>query len=134
MPKPTSKPMPMPIVTLITGAILIVFGLLPGFLSAERVHFTAYLPAVFGAILVVLGVLAAKESLRKHVMHAAAVVALILTASLVRPLVVILRTVDQAVAMQLLTGLMGLVYLILCVRSFVSVRLARKAEGGSDAG
>jgi TRAP-type C4-dicarboxylate transport system permease large subunit len=62
------------------GVLLIIIGI-AGYangLMTERASLTALIPAVFGALLAVFGYIAgAKEDLRKHMMHAAAAVALI---------------------------------------------------------
>src|SRR5581483_1239793 len=63
---------------ILTGALLIGLGAW-GYLGAEAEHrsVTALIPAFFGLALVLLGLLAFKEHLRKHVMHLAAMIGLI---------------------------------------------------------
>ena len=52
------------------GLILIVLGLASYFLTG-RVSVTALIPAFFGAVFVILALVARNESARKHAMHAA---------------------------------------------------------------
>jgi hypothetical protein len=71
----------MPQLTVVTGVVSIVLGVVLAALAAShgsRIA-TALIPAYVGAIFVVLGLLARKENLRMHVMHVAALLALLLT-------------------------------------------------------
>ncbi len=91
---------------------------------------TALIPAFVGGPLFLLGVLALKENLRKHAMHAAATLGLLgfLGAS-----VQFLRkalgdsfawgpgTISQAI----MAGLCGM-FVLLCIKSFIDVRRARE--------
>jgi hypothetical protein len=121
-------------ITIFLGLVLIVDGVV-GFTATGSEHFTALIPAAFGLVFVVLGWLARQEHLRKHVMHAAAALALIgflatvsgvpgavvyLTNSgtVERPPAVLSKTV-MAVACAVFTGL--------CVKSFVDARRRRIA-------
>src|SRR5262245_38367610 len=69
-------------ISIISGSLLIVLGL-GAFLLAvlvpveQHLSLTPRIPAGFGGVLVLLGVLARQEKLRMHVMHAAAAVGLI---------------------------------------------------------
>jgi len=83
------------------------------------------IPAAFGTVLEVCGVLArAKDSLRKHLMHVAIVVALlgfILTAGrLMMKLSEIVMS--PAVISQIATATVCLVFVILAIRSFAAAR------------
>ena len=60
----------MPSTTRTFGLILIVLGLASYFLTG-RVSVTALIPAFFGAVFVILALVARSESARKHAMHAA---------------------------------------------------------------
>jgi hypothetical protein len=113
--------------TILFGVLLTLLGLAGYFLTATT-SVTALIPAVFGLLLVVLGGLARSESIRKHAMHAAAVVALVGCAgalfSLLRaPLATrpAMAVFSQA-AMVVLTA----VFVGLCVRSFIAARRARR--------
>ena len=66
----------MPPVTIGFGVAMILLG--AGFyLGTETQSVTALIPAFAGILFVLLGVLAFKEGLRKHVMHAAAALGLL---------------------------------------------------------
>ena len=58
------------------GLILIVLGLASYFLT-DRVSVTALIPAFFGAVFVILALVAGNESARKHAMHAAVALGLL---------------------------------------------------------
>ena len=114
--------------TIVFGLVLTVIGFAGYFLTGTS-SFTALIPAVFGLLLVVLGFLARSEASRKHAMHAAATVALV---GFLGALMSLLRTpagvrsaaaVYSQLAMIVLTGL----FIVLCVRSFIAARRARKA-------
>ena len=66
----------MPIVTIVVGVALVALGLV-GFYGTGATHYTALIPAGFGAVFFLLGLVALKASLRKHVMHAAAILGLL---------------------------------------------------------
>ena len=115
--------------TIVFGLVLTALGL-AGYLLAGGVSVTALIPAFFGIVLLVLGVLARSEALRKHAMHAAAAVALI---GFVGALMSLLRAPFATrsalanfsqVAMALLTA----VFVWMCVRSFRAARRARAAS------
>jgi methyl coenzyme M reductase subunit C len=86
---------------------------------------TALIPAFFGIILALLGVLAnSKPNLRKHVMHVAVLVGL---AGFIVPLVRILSklstiSLSPAVLSQISMALICLIFVALCVKSFIDAR------------
>jgi hypothetical protein len=100
-------------------------------------HFTALIPAAMGLLFVGLGGLAFKEGLRKHAMHAAAalgLLGLIATGVLGLPKLFTLLgggTVERpnAVYAQSATAVLCLVFVGLCVNSFVQARLLRRRDG-----
>jgi fluoride ion exporter CrcB/FEX len=92
---------------------------------------TALIPAILGNILIVIGVLALKkETLRKHLMHAAVVVGLLGflgTISSVAKLPSLLSGASDrpvAVVAQFLTAIVCFVFVVACVKSFVDARRA----------
>ncbi len=114
------------------GLLLIALGL-GAFVGTGSIHFTALIPAGFGLPLLLCGIIAAKApALRMHVMHVAALVGLLGTAGglgmslpkllkgaeLVRPI---------ATYLQLGMGVLCLLFVALCVKSFIAARRARKA-------
>src|SRR3954470_12466038 len=92
---------------------------------------TALIPAAFGAVLFLCGVVALMGNLRKHAMHAAAAVGLIgLVAALVRLVPLLTDWKDEKLlVVQCLSGMAILcgVFVILCVMSFINARRARRA-------
>ncbi len=119
----------MPGLTIIFGIILILQGIITYFISdADSRSFTALIPAIFGALLVVCGALAKKPDLRKHAMHAAAVVGVIgILGALMRALPAMARgnEVGLAVGSQLAMAVILIIFVALCVRSFIAARKAR---------
>jgi hypothetical protein len=130
----------MPIVSMVCGGLLVVLG---GVLYADTGAVTSLIPAGIGALLVVLGAVALKESLLKHAMHAAAMVGLLsflATAimgwpKLVRMLLGTEVERPKAVIGQSITAAICLVFVALCVNSFIQARRRRAAaaQGGPPA-
>jgi len=119
-------------VSIVCGVLLAVLGLL-FFAVTGYAHPTALIPLPFGLLLVLLGVVALKENLRKHAMHLAAVVGLLgLLGGAIRGLpgvpALLAGTAEHplAVVETLLLALICLVFVALCVRSFVVARMRRK--------
>lgn len=115
---------------LVVAALLVLTGI--GGYAAFRSP-TALIPVGFGVLLGACGLVARKESLRKHAMHAAAAVALLgfvpsvpgllgipalLAGEAARPAAVVLRSV---------MALLLLGFLVAAVRSFVAARRGRPA-------
>ena len=121
-------------VTRVVGLALIAVGVL-GWLIAggPGTSLTALLPAALGLVVLVLGLLAGREALHRHMIHAAlavAVLGVLGTVPTAMPLLVG-DAGDPPVAewSSLVTALVCLVYVGLGVRSFVAARRAR--EGAS---
>ena len=119
-------------ITILFSLLYIAVGLGAFFLTGA-VHKTALIPAYIGFVLLVLGLLARKESLRKHVMHAAMTIALLALFGTVRSF---LRLPDAfagtaerpaAVYAQAVTALLSVAYLALGIRSFIQARRSRSA-------
>jgi uncharacterized membrane protein HdeD (DUF308 family) len=123
--------------TIICGSLLVLVGIV-GYGTATpgedgKVSPTALIPAFFGAALVICGVLAFKDSLRKHVMHLAALIGVLGVLGGFMPLIrQYSKTGDfnpfkkSAIAGELMI-LVCLVFVGLCVNSFIQARRARKA-------
>ena len=117
----------MPGTTRMFGLLLIVLGI-ASYVVTERTSVTALIPAFFGAVLVVLALVARNENARKHAMHAAVAVALVgAIASLIRaiPAVAGGSISRPAVVAQLAMAALLLVYVALGVQSFIAARKAR---------
>jgi len=123
----------MAIPAMISGVLLIVIGSI-GYASQEgKASPTALIPAVFGIILGICGLLALKESLRKHAMHFAAVIALL--GMIGGPYPIFKRFLkgepidpgQPAIISAALTSFILAVFLAMCIRSFSAARRAREA-------
>jgi hypothetical protein len=120
----------MPGTTRLFGVILIVLGI-ASYQLTGRTSFTAMIPALFGAVLVVCALVARKEAARRHAMHAAVAVALIgAIAALARgvPAAMSGGASRPAVMAQLAMGILLLIYVALGVQSFIAARKARMAR------
>ncbi|AFZ68010.1 hypothetical protein [Deinococcus peraridilitoris] len=120
-------------ITVLIGTLLTVLGIVSYALTAGA-SFTALIPAVLGALFVVLGLIGGRsDTARRHAMHAAAALALlgVLGSLRVLPALGALlsgRTVERPVAVfaQGLTLVLCALLLALAVRSFIAARRARR--------
>jgi uncharacterized membrane protein len=129
--------------TLICGALLVLDGIV-GYGTATpneegKISPTALIPAFFGATLVLCGALAFNDKLRKHVMHLAAMVGLVGAIGGFMPLVRqysktgdLDLTKPSAVAGELMI-LVCVVFVGMCVNSFIQAKKARKAREAAGA-
>ena len=120
----------MPLNSIIVGAILVLIGV-SGYLygvSGGRASVTALIPAFFGIVMILLGIVSQmKETLRPHLMHAAVLIALlgfILTAG---RLAMKISTIEMSAAVlsQTAMAIVCLVFVILGIMSFVKARQER---------
>jgi hypothetical protein len=119
-------------ITIIFGLVLIALGCNGYFNSGlEHPSPTALIPAGVGALLVLLGGLALRDNLRKHAMHAAAMVGTLgFLAAAYRIVQKLLQDGKLEGSPAVHTGLMALVcgaFVGLCVKSFVDARRRRQA-------
>ena len=119
--------------TILFGIILILLGVLT-YMGTGRQYPTSLIPAYFGVILAVCGVLSRTTDLKRRalMMHIAVTVGLIGFLGTVKSIFDYIRmkqgvqfklplAVDEKAAMSVLL----LVFTILCVRSFIAARRAR---------
>jgi len=112
------------------GIVLILLGL-ASYVLTGRTSVTALIPAFFGAVFVILALVARNEAARKHAMHAAVALALIgLLATLARvvPALAGGNLTRPAVLAQLAMVVLLGVYIALGVKSFKEARRARLAR------
>lgn len=124
--------------TIIFGILLILVGLIGYFMGTPpegetSVSTTALIPAFFGAVLFVLGLIAAqvKDKAHMHVMHAAVLVGLIglIGAGMrIRPSIENVQAGGEALALyaQSAMALLCFVYVALCINNFVQNRVLKK--------
>jgi hypothetical protein len=120
----------MPSTTRTLGIVLIVLGLI-GYFGTGRVSVTALIPAFFGAVFVILALMARSDAARKHAMHAAVAIALCgLLGTLVRliPALAAGQLTRPAVLAQLVMSILLAGYVALGVKSFKDARRARLAR------
>jgi len=119
--------------TIMFGIVLILLGIV-GFVSSPLHSPTALIPSVVGLILALLGGLASTEDAKKRMlhMHIAVTVGLLGflgTAKSIWDYIQMLRGVQFphpiAVEEKAAMSLVLLVFVILCVRSFINARRAR---------
>lgn len=123
----------MPTLAIVFGLILDALGL-GAYLASETKSVTALIPAFFGTVIFLCGLLAALiPGIRMHVMHLAALVGLLGTlGGLGMGLPKLGRLLDGSIEkpmasiMQISMGAVCLVFLALCVKSFIDARRARK--------
>lgn len=119
----------MPNITIVFGALLVALGVAM-YLGTGTGSATALIPAFVGVPLLLLGVVARmKESLRKHLMHAAAAIGLLgFVGSFGRLAASGFAGKPAAVASQSIMAALCLVFVALCVNSFVQARRARASK------
>ncbi|MEM8495630.1 MAG: hypothetical protein AAF663_09625 [Planctomycetota bacterium] len=126
--------MHMPIVTLVAGVALIAAGLGLGLISGPAeadasfmAKYSKFIPAVFGVLIGVCGLVAFKPSARKHAIHVALVFALL---GILGGAGRIPKTLEGGSAIALASQLSLLLicagYLAAGIKSFIAARKARK--------
>jgi fucose 4-O-acetylase-like acetyltransferase len=118
--------------TIALGAALIVLGV-GSYVLTGGVSPTALIPAAFGLLFVLAGVLARDDRRRMHAMHAAVVIALLGFVGSFRGLLGLGKVFDgtaerpAAIVAQTIMAVLTLGYIIVAVRSFIQARKARRA-------
>lgn len=125
----------MPLLTFVLGLILI--GISWAFPHSRSL--TAYIPAAFGVLFLVLGVLAQWPTLRKHTMHAGAGLALVgfvgAAARAIPAGIGLARGADVNPSAFKATTAMAvacLLFVLLCVYSFISARRNRARREAAE--
>ena len=112
------------------GIVLILLGV-ASYVLTGRTSVTALIPAFFGAVFVILALVAKNEAARKHAMHAAVALGLIGLLGTLGRLVPALAAGDlgrPAVLAQLVMSVLLIIYVALGVKSFIDARRARLAR------
>jgi hypothetical protein len=113
---------------MVLGGLLIVLGI-AGFVMTGSEHYTALIPGAFGVAFMVLGAVALNPSARKHAMHIAAALGLLGFGGTVPGIIKLIKwgtgtTPDRpaAVVSQSIMAVLMLLFVVLCVRSFINAR------------
>ena len=123
----------MPSITIALGVALIIVGL-AGYFLTGAVSLTALIPAGFGVVIALAGVVARDDRMRKHAMHAAVLVALLGFLGSVRGVLQIGALLDgtaarpAAVVSQTIMAVLTLGYIVVAVRSFIQARASRRGR------
>ena len=124
----------MPLLAMNAGALLIILGLIGYFApqligTGDSYKPTALIPAGVGLLLELCGAISlSKPGLRKHLMHLAAMVGVLGTLGGFMPM--FRSSFDFSKAATLVgfgMSVICLIFTILCVRSFIAARNARRA-------
>jgi hypothetical protein len=121
--------MSMPAVTRTVGFLLVLLGVV-GYVGTGAASITALIPAMVGALFLILAMAARNVAARKHVMHAAVALALLAVLGVVPRILAAVNAGDvgrPAVLAQIAMAVILAVYVLLGVKSFID---ARKARGG----
>jgi hypothetical protein len=121
----------------IAFGILLIGVAVWGFVATGSEHPTALIPGAFGLLFVLFGALANSPEAKKRMlwMHISVTVALLLFLSLIKADVQLLQLVrgtellphPVAIEEKAAASLLSLVYVLLCVQSFIKARRARLA-------
>ena len=119
--------------TILFGLLLLVVGMGGYFLGGAE-NYMALFPAVLGVAMFVCGMVAAQGAMRMLAMHVAALIGMI---GVVGPVVTIFKDITNtantaAVLAKGLTSALCLMFVLMCVNSFLEVRRARKAGKNTD--
>jgi hypothetical protein len=119
--------MSMTSITRATGFVLVLLGIV-GYVGTGGASLTALIPAMVGALFLILALAARSPEARKHVMHAAVAIALLLVIGVVPRIIAALNAGEvrrPAVLAQIAMAVILGVYVLLGVKSFIDARRAR---------
>ena len=123
-------------VTMVFGVLLIVLGGW-GYVATGSAHPTALIPCYFGIVLIICGFLANSEDAKRRMlwMHIAVTIGLLGFLFTIPGLVDLFRMMagtafphPVAVEEKAVMSLLSLIFVGLCVRSFIAARRARRLE------
>jgi hypothetical protein len=116
--------------TILFGLLLVAIGL-GGYYFADAKQPMALIPAVLGIAMFVCGVVAAQGAMRRLAMHVAALIGMI---GFVGPMVTIFNDITNTaeVLAKGLTSALCLMFVLMCVNSFLEARRARTAGMNTD--
>ena len=113
-------------VTRAVGAVLVVVGIV-AYVITGAASVTALAPAFVGFPILILGLLAAREQLHRHMIHAALAVALLgVLASVPMAVALLTGTTGAAEVTSAVTAVICSAYVAMGVRSFIAARRTRQ--------
>lgn len=119
-------------VTVLFGILLILLGVI-GFVATGSTHYTSLIPCAFGVLLAIFGLLArtSNASKRKLYMHIAVTVGLLGFLGTAKSIISFIQMMQgrifpypAAVEAKAAMAVLTLIYVVLCVRSFIAARRA----------
>jgi hypothetical protein len=120
--------MAMPAVTRVVGFLLVLLGVV-GYVGTGFASVTALIPAMVGALFLVLALVARNAEARKHAMHAAVAIALLAVLGGIPRILTAVNAGEggrPAVLAQIAMAAILGVYVLLGVKSFIDARRARR--------
>ena len=120
--------MSMPAITRTVGFLLVLLGIV-SYIGTGGASITALIPAMIGALFLILALIARTPEARKHVMHAAVAIALLAVLGGVPRIITAVNAGEiqrPAVLAQIAMAVILGVYVLLGVKSFIDARRARK--------
>jgi len=114
-------------ITRAVGFLLILLGVV-GYFATGGASITALIPAMVGAVFLILALVARSPEARRHVMHAAVAIALLAVIGGVPRIITAVNAGDigrPAVIAQIAMATILAVYVLLGVKSFIDARKAR---------
>ena len=116
--------------TILFGMLLVAIGV-GGYYVTGAEHHTALIPAVLGVAMFVCGVVAAQGAMRMLAMHVAVVIGVI---GFFGPLITIFKDAENtaAVLSKGFTSSLCLMFVMMCINSFLEARRARKAGKNTE--
>jgi hypothetical protein len=119
--------MAMPSLTRAIGFLLILLGVI-GYVATGGASITALIPAMVGAVFLILALVARSAEARKHAMHVAVAIALLGvlgTVPRIMPAVAAGDIQRPAVIAQIVMAVLLLIYVLFGVKSFIDARRSR---------
>ena len=120
--------MNMRLVTIVYAVMLIILGI-AGYAATGGISITALIPTFFGFVIMILGLMAKNEKLKKHLLHGAALLALIGIVATAKSIPgffdVITGTETErpaAIISQAIMAFMSIGYILAGLKSFLDAR------------
>jgi uncharacterized membrane protein HdeD (DUF308 family) len=123
--------MNMPVLTIAYSIALILLGLTGYFVTGQSSK-TALIPAAFGIVILILGILALKDTIRKTAMHIASALGLLGFLGGIRGIPPFISLISGgeaarpgAAISQTIMSLLSLIFFLFCLKSFIDARKSR---------